>query len=270
MTIYIDVILIENVIMNGIILYATAVIYKAKVKIWRLVISSIIGATFSALSYLQLWNSNIVLKLLLSIGMVYIAFNAKGLKALIIQLVTFFLTTFVFGGIAISLLYIIKPQEILIKNGIYIGTYPLKIVFLGAIIGFLIIKITFKALKGKLAKKELLCKVSIRFEEKIVDVIAMIDTGNMLKDPITGADVVVVEKNSLIGYIPEKIIDNMELILKGEYGGDFEVYQPRIRAIPFSSLGKQNGMLLGIKPDEIIIQKGEETIKSSNVVCRYI
>ena len=43
MTIYIDIIFIENIIMNAIILYATSIILKQKIKIIRLIISSTIG-----------------------------------------------------------------------------------------------------------------------------------------------------------------------------------------------------------------------------------
>lgn len=42
MTIYIDVIILENLIMNYIILYATAIIVKKKAKIFRLILSSLI------------------------------------------------------------------------------------------------------------------------------------------------------------------------------------------------------------------------------------
>ena len=36
---------------------------------------------------------------------------------------------------------------------------------------------------------------------------------------------------------------------------------PRLKVIPFSSLGKQNGMLLGIKAEEVVIknEEGDET-----------
>lgn len=42
MTIYIDIIILENLIMNYIIMYATSIIVKKKAKIFRLFISSLI------------------------------------------------------------------------------------------------------------------------------------------------------------------------------------------------------------------------------------
>ena len=54
MTIYIDVVLIENLIMNYIILFATAIVLKLKIKHIRLILASLIGAVYSILSYMSL------------------------------------------------------------------------------------------------------------------------------------------------------------------------------------------------------------------------
>ncbi len=83
-----------------------------------------------------------------------------------------------------------------------------------------------------------------------VNIHAIIDSGNLLKDPITGASVIVVERNKLEEIIEKNILDNLQKIISGEYEviGN-EEYISKFRLIPFSSLGKQNGMLLGFKPD---------------------
>ena len=52
MTIYIDIIFLENIIMNSIILYATSIIIKQKTKFFRIIISSGIGAIYSIALYL--------------------------------------------------------------------------------------------------------------------------------------------------------------------------------------------------------------------------
>ena len=65
----------------------------------------------------------------------------------------FYLTSFLFGGTAFALLYFIKPQNILIRNGVYVGTYPIKIALLGGMVGFSIITISFKIVKNRISKK---------------------------------------------------------------------------------------------------------------------
>ena len=104
------------------------------------------------------------LKTILSILMIFIAFNPQKIKQLGKQLILFYLTTFTFGGVATYLIYVIKPQDIIIKNGMFVGTYVLKTIFLGAILGTVIIIIAFKISKNKMTKKDILCQTKIKLE----------------------------------------------------------------------------------------------------------
>ena len=270
MTVYLDIILIENICMNYIILLATGLILKNKISNLRLFLSSLLGSIYAVCSYITKLEiySTIIMKLLLSIAMIYLSFNSKNIKQLLKQLVIFYLTSFAFGGCAFALLYFIRPQDILMKNGVYIGTYPLKIALLGGIIGFVIINISFKIIKNKLNKKNMFCDIEIYLNEKVVTVHALIDTGNLLKEPITGNAVIVVEKERLYNLIPNKILDNVEQIMYGtEKIENIETeYISKLRLIPFSSLGTPNGMLIGTKVDKIKIEFEEEEIEAMNVI----
>ena len=140
MTIYVDVVLLENICMNYIILFSTTYIMKIKRKHIRLFLSSLVGAVYAVLAYAEIvpLYANFIVKVILSIVMVYIAFYPKNFKGLLKELIVFYLVSFALGGCAFALLYIVRPQDIFIKNGVYIGTYPLKIALLGGIVGFVI------------------------------------------------------------------------------------------------------------------------------------
>ena len=102
MTIYLDIIFVENILMNYIILFATLVILKVKNK-WqqiRLLLSGIIGSVYAIIVYLDILPiySGIIAKAILSIVMVYVAFNPQSIKQLFKQLLIFYLTSFIFGG----------------------------------------------------------------------------------------------------------------------------------------------------------------------------
>ena len=263
MTIYIDIVLIENIIMNYIILFATAIVLKIKIKHIRIFIASLLGAIYSVITYMGILKlySSIVMKILLSILIVYIAFNPQSLKKMWKNLLIFYLTSFVFGGVAFALIYILKPQDILMKNGLFLGTYPLKTVLLGAIISFLVILVAFKIIKDKFSKKDLFCDLEIKINNKIVKTTAMIDTGNCLKDPITNNPVVVIEHTLLYECIPKQILNNLDNIIGGDFEGIpqeiKETYISKLKLIPYSSLGKQNGILLGIKPEYVKVSTEE-------------
>lgn len=102
---------------------------------------------------------------------------------------------------------------------------------------------------------------------KKVNIHAIIDSGNLLKDPITGASVIVVERAKLEEIIEKEILDNLQNILAGNYKGlDKEEYISKFRLIPFSSLGKQNGMLIGFKPDFAEVEIDGINRKLENIV----
>ena len=272
MTIYLDIVIVENLIMDAIIIYATAIVLKVKIKHLRIIISSLIGAIYSVLSYisnLEIYN-NLFLKIFLSIVMVYIAFSPQSIKSLLKQILIFYLTSFLFGGVAFALIYVIKPQEILMKDGLFLGIYPLKTVFIGAIVATIILITAFRVVKSNITKKDMMCNISIELNSKTIDVKTMIDTGNMLKEPISGLPVIVIESTTLYELIPKEILENLDEIL----GGDFEkipenirnTYISKLKWIPYSSLGKQNGMLVGIKADKVIIEKDDQFIEHNNVI----
>lgn len=273
MTIYLDVILVENLCMNYIILFATGYIMKLKRKHIRIIISSLVGSVYSILAYMEIMKvySNTIVKIILSIVMVYIAYMPKTIKELMKELTIFYLTSFVFGGCAFALLYFIKPQEIIFKNGVLIGTYPIKIAILGGIVGFIITTIAFYIIKIRLGKKDIFCDVTIYFNEKSLQIKALIDTGNMLKDPITNMPVIVVEKEKLEVILPNYILDNLDNIIGGDvsktiYEDENLEYINRFRVIPFKSLGKENGLLLGFKVDKVIIYRDDIESKIKNVI----
>ena len=272
MTIYIDIIFLENIIMNSIILYATSIIIKQKTKFFRIIISSGIGAIYSIALYLtnlKIYTS-IISKIILSIIMIYIAFKPSNFKNVFKQVVIFYLTSFIFGGVALNLIINFNSDKISIKNGIYTGEDVFKVIILGAIFALIIVKISIKIIKNKLIPKDMYCKIKMKINEKTVETKAMIDTGNLVKEPITNIPVVIVESSLLNGIIPKEILDNLENILCGNLSNiSLEIqneYFTKLRCIPFSSLGKENGMLVGIKIPEILVQKDDEEKKTSNII----
>lgn len=50
----------------------------------------------------------------------------------------FYFVSFAFGGVAFMLLYFLSPENILTKDGILVGTYPLRVTLIGALIAFLL------------------------------------------------------------------------------------------------------------------------------------
>ncbi len=187
MTLYLDIIFLENMCMNYIILFTTALIKKNKIKQFRLFLSSAIGSFYAIITYLTVANFflNIFMKIILSVSMVWIAYESKNFKALIKDIVAFYLISFVFGGCAFALIYFINPKKVIINNGVLVGIYPIKVTLIAGIIAFIITQIVFKITKDKISIKDMLCNVFIYYGNQKIKVKAFIDSGNMLMDPLS-------------------------------------------------------------------------------------
>ena len=270
MNVYIEFIFIENLFMNVIIIYATSIFSKVKFNFLRTFLAGTLGAIYVLILYVFKSSllSSIIFKFILSIVMIYIAFNNKDFFSLLKNVIIFILVTCLFGGVAYSLLYLINPQKVLIKNGIFTGNYPVKIIFLGSIIAFLLAFFSIKIIKSKFLPTNLLYDITICIFEKKCKLKVMLDSGNLLKDPFTGQPVIIVERSILYEILPCELLDNIEDLIIGNMDNiPIDVrkkYNTRIKIIPFSSLGKTNGMIIGIRFDEIFI--GDDDKRFKNIV----
>ena len=258
MTVYLDVVLIQNILMNYIILFATGFIQKIQMKQLRLVLSSILGGIYAILLYLNVIPiySNFFMKILLSIIMIYIAFWFISIKKILKTILLFYLTSFVMGGCALALLYLVNPESVRFENGVLVGTYPMKITITAGVIGSIIVQIAFEINKKQIKKKDMYGKLKISINKKEVELTAYIDSGNMLKEPITKLPVIIVEK--------DKISNLVNIDIEQILGGDEDnLDKTKFRIIPFNSIGKQNGLLIGVKPDfvKIVFEDIERYIK---------
>ncbi len=148
------------------------------------------------------------------------------------------------------------------------GTYPIKIAILGGLLGFIIIYLSFKLIKNGITKRNMLCEIEVIFENKTKRIQAMIDSGNLLKDPITNTPVIVIEKGALENIIPNEILNNLEKILKGQFENEEidQRYISKFKIIPFSSIGKENGILLGLRIDGVNVYMENETVKIKSAI----
>lgn len=90
--------------------------------------------------------------------------------------------------------------------------------------------------------------ISITQGEKTVNLTALVDTGNTLRDPVSGRPVLVVDArvaSKLVDLSDEQLSHPIETLAQGLF--------PGLRLIPYCAVGKPAGMLLGLSVDELKI-----------------
>ena len=103
---------------------------------------------------------------------------------------------------------------------------------------------------GSYGEKEMrsFVMVQIRHGDKEVEMTALVDTGNCLKDPITGHRVLVVDPGvarTLLGLECATLRDPAGVISRGTIRG--------LRLVPYCSVGCPAGLMLAICPDQLRI-----------------
>ena len=116
---------------------------------------------------------NFIVKIILSIVILYISFTPKDFKEMLKMLIFFYLISFVFGGAALGVIYMVNSGKISIQNGVLIGNYTIKTIFLGVIVAFIIVILAFKLVKSKFSKKDLFCNITIKINEQEIKTKAM-------------------------------------------------------------------------------------------------
>lgn len=183
MIVYLDVVFFENLLLNYIILIATGIIGKCKIRYLKILLASIFGSAYAILNYIIELTTleNLLLKVFISSFMILIAFGNNKIKIFFKNLMMLYLTSFTFGGVAFMLLFFISPQSVILENGHFIGTYPIKITLLGGMVGFGIIMIVSKIIKNRLSANSMLCDLDICYNKKIIRLKTLIDSRQYVK-----------------------------------------------------------------------------------------
>ena len=150
-----------------------------------------------------------------------------GTKEIFIMLSSFFMLSYSTAGIIASILNV--------------NTYLVMIIFA---ISMIIIFYLYK--KNQSYNKYY--EIYIKLLKNDIELLAMLDTGNQLRDSIFGDAVIVVSEEK----IKNKIDDELIKILNNERLEIPEKYKNRIKLISFKTISEE-GIKIGIKLDKVII-----------------
>lgn len=273
--IYLDQVFLGNLVMNFAILWATAKLSRMPAHKARLVAGAALGAAYALAIFIPGTGflQAVWFKTVASAVIVAVAFYPLTLRMFLICLGCFFLASFTLGGLAIGMIFYLNSghlsswdgvEKVLTGNfwpGIFLGLLTLWVAGRG-----------FVALIAK-GKFDNLFKmpVLINYGGREVRVEALLDTGNQLVDPMTQHPVVVVEYNSLMPLLPAEVKAGFERDSEADIWtilsslGESNLVS-RFSAVPFQSLGLPNGVMLGFRPDEVIIERQGKFSRPGRVV----
>lgn len=124
-----------------------------------------------------------------------------------------------------------------------------------------------------LNKKLTYYPIDIKWCNKIININALVDTGNSLVEPLSNKPVIVAEYSALRAVLPERLVEIYE---KKRESNLMEIiaaisednFRSNMRIIPFKSVGKEKGMMIGFVADSVRI-KDNVINKPVIGICRF-
>lgn len=273
MVAYLDLIILENFCMNFLILYTTGKLLNRKLKRIRLLIASVIGDLYTFLLYINVPSYVVnISKIAMAILLVKISFGSGGIKNIFKESLVFLMVSFIYAGCALGFIYFAKPKIIYIVNGVIIGgEYIFELVLGSAIISFVLIKVSMKLvkLKQRFSKDDMICRINIINDDKEVKLNALLDTGNLLSDPVTGEPVVIVEFNKIKNLFSKTVINKFEYMMGGGKNYESDDYDTNVRIIPYVSVGNSTGVMFSCKVDCVKVEYHGEINVINNVLIGF-
>jgi len=241
MVVYIEFVIIDNMVIDYILLYILFKCLKKKVKWWRLFISCMLGTAVAVM--LPLFSINVTLlffiKLLTGILMVYVCREYKAFKEFVTAAVLFFLFTFLLGGIIIGMFFMLKIDYSIESNFNYISNIPIGIVMLTAFMLGIVLKITFEKLYKKKNVNHFIYDCELCLNNIKICARGFMDSGNQLYDSNTDSPVIITGRNTASRLFKEGLFSN----------------GTKARFLEFSTIGGRGKMLI-FKIDKLQIYNG--------------
>jgi stage II sporulation protein GA (sporulation sigma-E factor processing peptidase) len=269
-TVYLDVIWSLNLLFDSLLLYLTAIILKRKIVKWRIFLGGLLGSIIILLAVtpFQAYSGHPLTKLLFSIFMVLIAYGYKKFRFFFTGLITFYLTTFLVGGALIGTHYFVNfdfelSSSVMIASVKGFGD-PISWLFvmLGFPIAWHFTKSNMDKIETVKIQYDQIVNVTIFLDELKLTCKGLVDSGNLLFDPISKSPVMFVSVTKLLNELPQPIIklaNNPEAILFGNESIP-ENIEGKMRIIPCKVVGKEQQLIIAIKPDQIIIERENESV----------
>lgn len=256
--IYADVVFIINFFVNGIVIIIAGSICQKKTKLWRIALAAAFAAAFYTLliftplaPFINIFTSFIIFS-----PAILISHKMHGYRDFFIMLVCSYVATFALGGIAMALfgLQDFRPQNLIAAIGI----------------GFLVLIFLRRHVLRRQLNKQAYCRFKIHLWDKMAELIALVDTGNSLVDPISKSPVIIAEFDEIKHLLPISVSGMFAKQNQDDLASIIAVFdepklKARIRMIPYSAIGRQ-GVIVGFRPDKVEVMSNKHKKETSKVI----
>jgi stage II sporulation protein GA (sporulation sigma-E factor processing peptidase) len=256
--IYADTLFLLNLLVNYLLLLATAKIAAVHIARLRLGLGALFGAlyavaaVFPSLAFLL----SAPMRLVSGVSMVLLAFGGK--RGLLRLTLLFFAVSAAFGGVIYAISLMAGGPA---YDGHHVLPISLRVLAVAFALCYGVMSLVFQRLGRDAGAK--LVRIELTRRGRSAALTGLLDTGNSLVDPLTGGAVLVAETQALLPLfdpVTAKLLQGpladapVELLpkLQESPGG------PGLYLLPYTAVGTRGGFLLAFRPDRARIDGREQ------------
>lgn len=257
--VYVDLFFLINFSMDYICLYISAKILRHKIRTKKLVISSAIGGLYAVASLFIITEPILafIIDALVCLIMIAICFYSKGekLKYIFVSTLLYVGVSMLLGGIMTALFNLLNKLDIDLGGIADDGAHT----YIFAIIAIISAAISMKGISLITRKnKHREYYVNITLKGKSCPLLGFVDTGNLIKEQISGKGIIFIDKAAAAKVIPTDTE-------KKYYDG--EIVFPGSRLVPIVT-AQGSSLILVIPPDKVTIkEKSQKNDQELAVDC---
>lgn len=250
--VYADLLFAINFCMNFIIIRLTGKLFGRSCRLWRAAAGAVLAA-FVYVFFFVLGFSGIAgvllgaVGILGGVGVAFSPFRVKEFAALAFG--TYVITALIGGGSMAAYNMLLRPGS---PDVFVLWTLAMSAVF---------VYIAVRYVVGRARRANAVRHVAVNVQIKGVwaSFTAFVDTGHNLREPISGKPVIVAEFTAIKPLLPAEIArlfgERRDADAQEAAGAFTDAgFANRFRLLPLSTISNQNGLLIGIRPDNARIE----------------
>lgn len=253
MTIYLDGVWFINGFVDYLLLVVSGNLTGSPLRRGRILLSGCFGGLYATLCLVPGWGflSGLLWRLVVAVGMCFVAFG--GGMGLFRKTVVLMLLTAAFSGVVLLLTELFSAPAALVGGRVY---YPVSIGSLVLTAGGAYGLISWGL--GRLSHQGGdIVPVELLIAQRVIRLTAFRDTGNSLRDPISGVPVMVTDQSILKPWLPHVGALTPQILME-------ELYRimpdRKPRLIPYKTVGVEHGLLVAIQPESVKIAGKKERV----------
>lgn len=274
--VYVDLLFLINLLIDGALLLVTAWTLKSVYRLWRLAAAAALGALYVVLVFFPdvSFLYSFAVKALVSLLMIWIAFGYGGLGRYLSHLGAFYLVNFAVAGGVFALSYVMLSSDDLMNGILFsrLGGLPFSSGLLGVLLCFFL-WLFYRLFRASRIRQQVgshLAEVQVELGEHRYRCQGLVDTGNQLYDPLTRTPVMIIEAAEWKDVIPEAWLKQIrsseaDRIISAIGEGDFP-WQDRLRLVPYRGVNRGTQFLLALKPDRVTVHYQDKDWETARVL----